>query len=91
MQGAHLVHDKFSKRVHEGILNLSEVIPELKHMLCPIINTAYDIQCNEGINLLNNELTSDVGCWNAFLFVEGRTENFHSEDDCACTFITVPQ
>ena len=60
-------------------------------MLCPIINAAYDMQCKEGIALLNKELTSDVGCWNAFLFVEGRTHNFHCEDDCAYTFITVPQ
>ena len=29
--------------------------------------------------------------WNAFLFVDGRTENFHTEHDCAYTLITVPK
>ena len=88
---ADYVHQQCASQVKEGINCLSKAIPELKNMLCPIINAAYDMQYNKGIQLLKNELTSDVGCWNSFLFVEGRTDNFHTEDDCAYTFITAPQ
>ena len=91
IQEASYVHERCANQVVEGIRSLSVIIPELKNMLCPIINAAYDMQCKQPIDLLKNEVTSDVGCWNTFLFVEGRTDNFHCEDDCAYTFITVPQ
>ena len=91
IQDASYVHERCAKQVLSGIESLSRIIPELKNMLCPIINAAYDMQCKKGISLLQNVITSDVGCWNAFLFVDTRTDNFHCENDCAYTFITVPQ
>ena len=88
---AEYVHQKCSQTIRNGIVNMSKVIPELKHMLSPIINAAYAMQCDKDVKFLTKDITSDVGCWNAFLFVEGRTEYFHVENDCAYTFITVPQ
>ena len=32
---------------------------------------------------------SSSGCWNAFPYLNGRTENIYSEKDCAYTLITV--
>ena len=60
-------------------------------MLCPIINAAYNRQCSDGLNLLQSPSISHSGCWNFFLFVDGRTDEFHREDDCAYTFITIPK
>ena len=34
--------------------------------------------------------TLSSGCWNVFLYVNGRTNLLHTEKDCAYTFITVP-
>ena len=42
------------------------------------------------MNLLNELNTGEEGFWNAFLFVDGRTEKFHTEKYCAYTLITVP-
>ena len=66
-------------------------MPEIKHMLCPIIKAAYDRQCHEDINLLTPEDISNDVCWNIFLFVKGRTDSFHTEDEYTFTFITVLQ
>ena len=59
-------------------------------LICPIINAAFDRQCDNGLELLQSRDASDNGNWNSFLFVNGRTEKFHREDDCAYTYITVP-
>ena len=80
-----------AKALEYGISKISEVFPEIKHVLSPIINAAFDKQCEEGLELLDNIHASDNGCWNSFIFVNGRTHKFHRENDCAYTCITVPK
>ena len=58
--------------------------------MSPIINTAYKGQKNIGKDILKRVLMNDLGTWNCFLFVDGKTRDFHIEKDCAYTFITVP-
>ena len=77
--------------IKKGISRLSTIIPEIKLFLCPIVNAAYQMQSKNKTKLLHTLDECDAGFWNAFLFVDGQTEQYHTEPDCAYTFITVPQ
>ena len=79
------------KALESGISTISNTFPEIRHLLCPIINAAYERQNTEAIELLSSRCTSDDGLWNCFLFVDGRTKDFHVENDCAYTFISIPR
>ena len=80
-----------SSTIKRGIFLLSNIIPEINKLLCPIVNAAYRMQSECGNDMLTPIDNEDDGFWNAFLFVDGRTENFHTEHDCAYTLITVPK
>ena len=66
-----------------GITKVRNIIPEIKHLWCPIVNAAFYKQSKEGIDMIQSRYASDNGCWNSFLFVDGKTDNFHQENDCA--------
>ena len=77
--------------IRHGIFSLTSLLPDVKHFLCPIINAAYTKQVNNECQLLRPMYNEDDQFWNAFLFVDGRTENYHVENDCSYTLITVPK
>ena len=79
-----------NRALHWGMLEIRKVFPEIKLLLSPILNAAFDKQCGNGTKLLQPVDSSDDGCWNSFLFIDTRTESFHRENDCAYTMITVP-
>ena len=78
-----------SASIKQGIKCVSKIIPEIRELLCPIINAAYQKHCDANINLLKKGDNFDDSLWNCFMFVDGKTDNFHTENDCAYTFITV--
>ena len=86
--------DVVEKMTHEsikrGICSLSTIIPEIKILLNPIIDAAFQRQITSGFNLLQKSANSDNGCWNSILNVDGVTDNYHTEHDCSYTFLTVP-
>ena len=88
---ARYLEYKCAMALDYGISKVRKIIPEIKHLLCPIINAAFHKQSKEGIDMIQSRYASDNGCWNSFLFVDGKTDNFHRENDCAYTFITVPK
>ena len=59
-------------------------------LISPIIDTAYKIQIAKGKDVLEDVATSSSGCWNSFLYVNGRSDEMHTKMNCAYTFITVP-
>ena len=73
-----------------AVISLSKIIPDLKYLLSPIIDTAEKIQTVLNDFVLQRVKSSSSGCWNAFLYVNGKTDIMHSEKDCAYTLITVP-
>ena len=87
---AEYVEDKCCDVIVHAVLSLSKLIPDLKYLLSPIIDTAEKIQTALNDVVLQKVKGSSSGCWNAFLYVNGRTDNMHSENDCAYTLITVP-
>ena len=88
---ASMLESMCATALNEGIACVSKYIPEIKHLLCPIINAAYQKQSDANMQLLDKGNTYDDGFWNCFMFVDGKIEDFHTEKDCSYTFITVPQ
>ena len=41
--------------------------------------------------MLKEVKTNLGGCWNSFLYVDGRTGQLHTERDCTYILITVPK
>ena len=70
---------------------LSKILPETKVFLAPMLNTAYEIQKRIGQDILTPLKVTTSGSWNTHIFVDGVTQNFHSEKDCAYTCIHVPK
>ena len=77
--------------LYHGIQKLSTILPEIRLLLSLIINAVFDRQSCAGLKLLESRDVSDNGGWNLFLFVNGRTHQFHREKNCAYTYITVPK
>ena len=74
-----------------GLSSMKHIVPEIIYLLCPIINAVFDRQCSEGLHRLHRRKLSNQGCWNSFLFIDGKTNTFHRENDIAYTMITVPK
>ena len=79
-----------SEVIKKGVNSLSAIVPDIKYLLSPILDTAQKIGKSMGDTVLSEVNTATSGCWNAFLYVDGRTEQLHTERDCAYTLITVP-
>ena len=78
------------KEINTSIELISKVIPNIKHMISPIIDTADAMQNTIGnVNLKRSEIAFQ-GCWNVFLSVNAMTEHLHTENDCGYTVIKIP-
>ena len=56
-----------------------------------MLYAANNIQDTHSYEGLTQVKASNLCCWNSFLFVNGRTDKLHTENDCAYTCITVPK
>ena len=86
----NVLGDICSDQVNKGIKDIDTVLPGVKDLLSPVLDSAYYKQQQLGVQLLQETKTSHNGCWNTFLHVDGRTEEYHTENDCAYTYITTP-
>ena len=80
-----------STSIKNGMVALSGIVPEINIIISPMLYTANDIQDTKMYAGLTNVKTSNLGCWNAFLYVNGRADELHTENYCAYTYITVPK
>ena len=78
-----------STAIKNGIIALSAILPEINILISPMLYAANNIQDTKSYEGLTKVKTSNLGCWNAFMFVNGRTDELHTEKDCAYTCITV--
>ena len=90
-ESADAVEHTCNQVMNKGISALSNIIPEIKNLLNPIIDAAYHRQTSSELNLLQKTLSSENGCWNSILNVDGCTDMYHTESDCSYTFLTVPK
>ena len=84
------IEDQAALLINSGVKELSKVIPEMSSLLSPILNTAYEIQKQVNREVLTPLKVTCSGNWNTHIFIDGVTQNFHSEKDCAHTCIHVP-
>ena len=60
-------------------------------MICPIIDTAHELQNTIGDGNLKRVETACRGCWNVILSINAMTEHLHTENDLGYTVIKVPR
>ena len=68
-----------SNVILNGIDSLSKLNPDLKHLLCLILDSANNIQKSMGNIRLNDIETTPSGFWSIFLYVNGRSNQLHTE------------
>ena len=68
----------------------SIVLPNIKYMICPIIDSADELQNIISNANLKRAETACRGCWNVILSINAMTEQLHTENDCGYTVIKVP-
>ena len=80
-----------SDHVNDGIFALRSYVRNIPKLISRIVDTAYKMQEVYGnVNLKATE-TKDSGIWMTTVALNGQTSNFHLEQDCTYTFITVPK
>ena len=79
-----------SSLINCGVDELKRFLPETGFMLAPIINTAFEVQKVINRKILTPLKVTNSGSWNTHIFINGCTEHFHAEKDCAYTCIHVP-
>ena len=71
--------------------SFSFLIPNIKTLVAPIMDTAFQLQHKIGdLNFATNKV-SDIGFWQSQLCINARTEILHTEDDYCYTVISVPE
>ena len=79
--------NEISRSVHDFQL----FIPNIKTIIAPVLDTSFEMQSLvKDINLKEGYASKD-GCWQTSLCVNATTEEFHNEDDCTYTLITIPR
>ena len=73
-----------------AVENLSTIIPNLKMLIAPVLDVAYDLQDEYG-NIGMKRTTIGRGIWSTCLCVNAITGLFHNEDDCTYTIISIPK
>ena len=70
--------------------DLSKVLPKITSIISPIVSTAFELQSfKKNINIKEG-YASNSGCWQSSICVDATTGEFHSENDCTYTLITIP-
>ena len=79
-----------SEEINRSVNDLSTLIPTIRSVISPVLETCYDLQ-TDAIKLNMKEvLSSKDGCWQSSLCVNAITKQFHTEKDCTYTLISIP-
>ena len=87
---ANLIEKMISVELKIAVENLSTIIPNLKMLIAPVLDVAYDLQDEHG-NIGMKRTTIGRGIWSTCLCVKAITGLFHNEDDCTYTIISIPK
>ena len=85
------VEDICANVVNNAVTLLSSVLPEIRYLLSPILDTGQKLQNKFKRSILKEVATTKSCFWNTMLYVDGNTQHMHTEKDCAYTLITVPK
>ena len=74
-----------------GRIGMCRINPSIKQLIAPILNVAADLQgIRDDVNLKKISVTT-YGLWQSSISVNAQTQEFHAEEYCTYTFITVPK
>jgi len=88
---SEVVKQMCDKVISNGVDLLKTIIPDIHHLVSPILDSANSIKTKSKSNIMKETATSSHGFWNTMLYVNGCTDGLHTEKDCTYTLITVPQ
>ena len=71
--------------------NFTKIIPEIRSLMSPIIDSDVTIQKKRKAIVLTNVKTSVSGFWNTILNFNGTPSKLHTEQDFAYTLVIVPK
>ena len=80
-----------ASEISRGVKVLSTIIPNIKTIIAPVIETSFNLQLNEKDLNLKETASIHDGCWQTSICIDAQTKQYHTEHDCTYTFITVPK
>ena len=90
-QDATLYEKCTADEISRAVVDFKLFIPNIKSIIAPVIDTSFEIQSSvKNINIKEGYASKD-GCWQTSLCVNATTDEFHNEDDCTYTLITIPR
>ena len=79
-----------SDEVEVAVDKFTKYFPNIKSMIAPILNVAFDKQVSTGDVNFKEVMTSRQGLWQSELCCNAVTKDFHTERDVTYTLISVP-
>ena len=80
-----------SNEITRSVNNFATVIPTIRSVISPVIETTFELQKDDTNINLKEGLASKDGCWQTSLCVNAATDIFHTEQDCTYTLISIPK
>jgi hypothetical protein len=91
IQEAATYEQYVANEISRAINDLNSFIPKIKSIISPVIDTCFELQSSiKDINIKKGYASND-GCWQSSLCVDAVTGQFHNEQDCTYTLISVPR
>ena len=87
---AHVFESLVSDEVEAAVDKFSKYFPNIKSMIAPILNVAFEKQVATGDVNFKEVMTSKQGLWQSELCCNAVTKDFHTERDITYTLISVP-
>ena len=79
-----------AKDLHNGIIGLVSILPNIRQYIAPSSNIAYQLQEEIGDCNMKTTAVSRSGVWQSSICVNSQTSTLHTENDCTYTVITTP-
>ena len=87
------LHFEYHCKIHLdfAIKSFQKIIPNVKKLICPILNSAHQFQKEVGDINFREVQSSNLGLWQSSICVNAMTRIFHTEKDVTYTIISVPK
>ena len=80
-----------AEHLNESVHVLKSYVRNLPKLISPVIDVAYNMQKEYGDINLKATKGINNGIWMATIALNAQTSQFHSENDCTYTLVTVPR
>ena len=90
-ENAEIMEDLSTQELAMGIKYLSAIIPNVKKYIAPTLNAIHRLQDDIGDININEVQGTKSELWTTSICDTCQTTNFHTENDCTYTVVTVPK